>query len=757
MLEIKQSNKITAEEHRQVMEIYNDLEQQYLQSNHRKRIEKIRKAFKLAYEAHDGQKRNSGEPYILHPLAVAHICCSEMGLGSTSICSALLHDVVEDCDYTVDDIEAIFGKKIAQIVDGLTKISRDQIDPDLIQSMQAENMRKFLCTISNDVRVVLVKIADRLHNMRTLGSMRPAKQLKISGETQLIYAPLAERLGLFTIKTELEDLCFKYDHPQQYALIKASLRSTERDRQQLFELFASPIREKLDNMGVGYEIKARVKTPFSIWKKMEKDNLPIEEIYDIFAARIVFDSVNDTVDKNRCWEIYTTITELYKLNPKRNRDWISSPKSNGYQALHLTVMGPHGDWVEVQIRSRKMDDIAEQGLAAHWKYKGDNFEEDSEFDKWLKLIQEILKDPSSSSLEFIDYMTLLFKAEEINVFTPKGDLKKMPQGASVLDFAYSVHTEVGNQCIGARVNHNTVARSHILKSGDRVEILTASNQEPKPEWLSLVRTANAKQKIDMYLRRKRNQLLNNGRSLLDVCLLDPPYEILHSDKERLSKYFGFMDLEEFYYSLGLKSVTLPDDLYGLIQSVKRDSNESAFVVLPRVKGEVLEKLESKKLDPASLGQLKVDNKKTYLLTETEYARNYIPATCCMPIPGDDAFGYVRDGVLEVHKRNCANANRLKSLFGEQIVSTQWAHHGFSSFEAFIHLKGIDAPGVIYAITKIISEEIKLDISDLRAKAKDGIFEGTIGVMVNNVGEINNVCAALRKHPGIESAGRVATD
>lgn len=465
-----EASKLSPDE-QMIQDGFNDLLQDYLNSNHRRKVERITKAFNFAKQAHDGVKRRSGEPYIMHPIAVAKIVCSEMGLGSTSICAALLHDVVEDTEYTVEDIRNMFGDKIAQIVDGLTKISGGIFGEQA--SAQAENFRKLLLTMSDDIRVILIKIADRLHNMRTLGSMLPAKQFKIAGETLYLYAPLAHRLGLFSIKTELEDLSFKYEHPQEYEAIRRKLEATASARELLFKHFAEPVDAKLKAMGLNYEMKARVKSIYSIWNKMQAKKVAFEDIYDIYAVRIIFDPLPGVDEKNQCWDIYSAITDIYRIRPDRIRDWVSRPKANGYQALHLTVMGPDGQWVEIQIRSRRMDDIAEKGFAAHWKYKENHVEEDTELDKWLQTITEILESPDPNALDFLDTIKLNLFSSEIFVFTPKGELKTLPQGATALDFAYALHSDVGNKCIGAKVNHKLVPLSHKLSSGDQVEVLTS--------------------------------------------------------------------------------------------------------------------------------------------------------------------------------------------------------------------------------------------------------------------------------------------
>ncbi|WP_373705151.1 RelA/SpoT family protein, partial [Porphyromonas loveana] len=642
---------------------YSLLIQDYLNSNHRRKVERIDKAFRLAKDAHAGAKRRSGEPYIMHPIAVARIVCSEMGLGSTSICCALLHDVVEDTEYTVEDLRDMFGDKVAQIVDGLTKISGEVFST---ASAQAENFRKLILTMNDDIRVILIKIADRLHNMRTLGSMLPAKQLKITGETQYVYAPLAHRLGLFAIKTELEDLSFKYEHPQEYESIKEKIRITEQHRQELFDHFTAPLRERFVPMGLLYEMKARVKSVYSIWKKMEKKGVPFEEIYDLFAVRIIFESSPEVADKNRCWEIYSAITDIYRNRPDRIRDWVSNPKSNGYQALHLTVMGPDGEWVEVQIRSRRMDDIAEKGFAAHWKYKGDTVEEDSELDKWLSTIQEILENPNPNALDFLDMIKLNLFSNEVMVFTPKGEIKRLPQGATALDFAYSLHSDLGDRCIGAKVNHKLVPLSYVLASGDQVEVLSSKNQQPAEEWLRYVTTAKAKSKIDSFLRRKRRELITQGEErVLSIIRTSEPMvsaELL----DRIAAYFGFLNRESFFYAVGTGAVTLPENFRKLVQG------EHSGNFLMRALRSALRPGRNNKapVQPTKMpekGEKRTfDLKQTYVLEENELSRNYQIAECCQPIPGDDAFGFINDdNTVVVHKRSCPIAMRLKSSFGNR--------------------------------------------------------------------------------------------
>ena len=728
---------------------FNELLQDYLNSNHRRKIERITKAFNFANQAHAGVKRRSGEPYIMHPIAVARIVCREMGLGSTSICSALLHDVVEDTEYTVQDISDMFGPKIAQIVDGLTKISGGIFGEQA--SAQAENFRKLLLTMSDDIRVILIKIADRLHNMRTLGSMLPAKQFKIAGETLYLYAPLAHRLGLFTIKTELEDLSFKYEHPHEYEFIEQKLQATEENRNKLFDHFAVPVDKKLKEMGLHYEMKARVKSAYSIWNKMESKGITFEDIYDLYAVRIIFDPLPGVDEKNMCWDIYSAITDIYRIRPDRIRDWVSRPKANGYQALHVTLMGNNGQWIEIQIRSRRMDDIAEKGFAAHWKYKEHSVEEDTELDKWLQTITEILESPDPNALDFLDTIKLNLFTSEIFVFTPKGDIKTLPQGATALDFAYALHTNIGNKCIGAKVNHRLVPLSHPLASGDQVEILTSRSQEPQPEWLNFVTTAKARAKIDAVLKRARKDAAKLGEEKVIAAFKRSDMEASTSNLDKLCIYFGFSKREEFYYAVEKGDVVLPENIKKLL---KEKTDNVLFKYVKQALGVGSKKQEEEK--PEEKGKVKYDKSKPYILREEAFERNYVIAECCKPIPGDDALGFINDdGNVVVHKRSCPIAMRLKSSFGERILNTEWSSHKNASFEATLEVKGIDSIGVLTTITKTIADEFNVNIMRLLIEAKDGVFEGKIKMKVHDVEDIQKMCVTLSKNKNIKSVGRVA--
>lgn len=735
---------------------YEALMNEYIKSNHRRKVKRITKAFNFAKKAHEGVKRLSGIPYIMHPLAVARIVCGEIGLGSTSICAALLHDVVEDTEYTVEDISNMFNSKIAQLVDGLTKISGGFFDKQASTigefSSQAENFRKLLLTMSSDIRVVVVKMADRLHNMRTLDSMRPDKQYKIAGETLYIYAPLAHRLGLFAIKTELEDLSFKYEHPEEYRMINEKLKETEEKRQQLFDNFAKPVRKRLQDLELMYEMKARVKSIYSIWNKMSVKNVLFEDIYDIFAIRIIFEPTGDVDEKNLCWDIYSVITDIYQIRPDRIRDWVSHPKANGYQALHLTVMGPNGQWIEIQIRSKRMDEIDELGFAAHWKYKENKVEEDSELDKWLATITEILESPNPNTLDFLDTIKMDLFSSEISVFTPKGDLRTLPQGATALDFAYSLHTDIGDACIGAKVNHKLAPLSHTLSSGDQVEILTSKSQKPTVEWLNYVTTAKARTKIEVVLRKERKEIIAAGKKKVREAFEKAAVEMSLSFLDKLTAFNGFSKREDFYYAVEKGDAKMPENIR------KTLSGNTVNPIIKYVKkafGVVKKKPQESDLPENITEKPKFDKSKPYELREEELGRNYVVASCCKPIPGDDVFGFINDdGNVVVHKRSCSIALRLKANFGNRILSTTWSSHKNTSFEATLHVTGIDAIGILTDIAQTISG-YNVNIQKLLIETNAGVFEGKIHMQVHNVEDIQKMCITLSKIKNIKSVSRVA--
>ena len=721
----------------------------YLASRHRKKVDLITKAFNFARQAHKGVRRLSGEPYIMHPIAVAQIACSEIGLGSTSICSALLHDVVEDTDYTVEDIENIFGPKIAQIVDGLTKISGGIFGEQA--SAQAENFKKLLLTMSDDIRVILIKIADRLHNMRTLDSQPANKQYKIAGETLYIYAPLAHRLGLYKIKSELENLSFRFEHPEEYASIEQKLASTQASRHELFDLFTQPIKESLDQMGIKYEIKERVKTPYSIWSKMQNKHVTFEEIYDILAVRIIFTPRSREEEVNECFNIYVAISRIYKSHPDRLRDWLNHPKTNGYQALHVTLMSKQGRWIEVQIRSDRMDEIAEQGFAAHWKYKeGDEEEEytedEAELNEWLRTIKEILDDPQPDAMDFLDAIKLNLFASEIFVFTPKGEIKTMPAGCTALDFAFSIHTFLGSHCIGAKVNHKLVPLSHKLQSGDQVEILTSKSQHVQPAWVNFVSTAKAKGKIQAVLRRRGREVQKQGEELLTEWLKKNNREYTLGIADQLAEYHEYKRREDFLQAIGDKSVILGekdlDELNGKNKKKPSSSGGGWRKYVPFVKAKKTED-EEEQVDLFVVPE-KFNRKKPIYITE-ETIRQYKFPTCCHPIPGDDALGYIDNkNQIEIHKRTCPVAAKLKSGFGNRILDVKWDMHKRLYFIATIRICGIDRVGLLNEVTQIISAQMNVNMRNLNVTCEDGMFDGTLELRVHDREDVKTIIGNLKQ-------------
>ena len=723
----------------------------YLQSNHRKKVEIIERAFKFAREAHKGVRRRSGEPYILHPIAVARIVSHEIGLGSTSICAALLHDVVEDTDYTVEDIESQFGKKIAQIVDGLTKISGGIFGDRA--SAQAENFRKLLLTMNNDIRVILIKMADRLHNMRTLGSMLPSKQYKIAGETLYIYAPLAHRLGLFAIKTELEDLSFKYEHPEIYKEINEKIAATAEHRNSVYEKFAAPVRERLDAMGLKYDMTARVKSAYSIWNKMESKHIPFEEVYDLYAARIVFQCDNEADEKKLCWNIYSEITDLYRLHPDRTRDWLSTPKANGYRALHLTVMGPDGNWIEVQIRSEKMNEMAERGFAAHWKYKIGEGEEESELASWLKTIQDILENPEPNALDFLDTIKLNLFSSEIVIFTPKGELITLPVGATVLDVAFSLHSEIGTHCIAGKVNHKLVPLSQKLQSGDQVEVLTSNSQQPQPEWINFLATAKGKTRLRAALRRDRRAVIERGEKEFADFLQQNGLE---PDNVAITKVLSMEHLQhrdDLFFMIGCNEIALSDSMISRLKGKPQASQGGLFSKILRNPFAAKPKAPVEEETITTIDD-NIDKKKTYVLTTENGVSNYMIAPCCHPIPGDDVVGFIDDDRhVVVHKLTCPNAMRLKSSFGGRLLSTKWDNRT-EKFLASIHIEGIDRMGILQELIYIISTNMAINIRGLNIAANEGVFSCELTVLVEDTNVVTALCKQVKKVKGVNSAARM---
>lgn len=740
---MSQNRHLTTEEEEQLINAeFADLLRGYLASPHRKKVEIIERAFNFARMAHKGIRRRSGEPYILHPIAVAKIASQEIGLGSTSICAALLHDVVEDTDYTVEDIRQQFGRKIAELVNGLTKISGGIFGDKA--SAQAENFRKLLLTMSEDIRVVLIKMADRLHNMRTLSSMPPGKQYKIAGETLYIYAPLAHRLGLFSIKTELEDLSFKYEHPAVYDRIAEQIKASEAKRLAVYSDFSAPIKERLEGMGLDYEAKARVKSVYSIWRKMETKKIPFEEVYDLYAMRIIFNCDDPASEKRICWEIYSAITDIYRLHPERTRDWISTPKANGYQALHLTVMGPDGNWVEVQIRSRRMDEIAEKGFAAHWKYKIGNGEEESELTVWLRTIKDILEDPNPNAVDFLDTLKLNLFSAEIVVFTPKGELVTLPQHSTVLDLAYALHSELGNHCIAGKVNHKLVPISHQLQSGDQVEVLTSRTQKPNPEWIDFLATAKARTRLRSALRREQAPIIEKGKETLARFLDTGEVKETNEVITKIMRYFHISTREQLFYKLGSEEVTL--DGYILKDSPK--TSPGLLKKLFRIgTGRTSSAPATEESSPA-----KINPKEVFELELDGDSQNFVFSPCCHPIPGD-VMGFINDeGKVEIHDLTCPRAQVLKATFGPRIVATRWKKVD-RPLPAVIAIDGVDRHGILQELTQLISNQLNIDIRSLHIDTDKEVFTCRLGVLVRDAATIKNLCSEIKKIKGVQRAVR----
>lgn len=751
-------------EEQMVNDAFKHLLNTYLASRHRKKVDIITKAFNFARQAHKGVRRLSGEPYIMHPIAVAQIACEEIGLGSTSISAALLHDVVEDTDYTVEDIENIFGPKIALIVDGLTKISGGIFGEQA--SAQAENFKKLLLTMSDDIRVILIKICDRLHNMRTLASQPASKQYKIAGETLYIYAPLANRLGLNKVKTELEDLSFKYEHPDTYKAIENKLASTQAQREMLFESFTAPIRAELDRMGIKYEIKARVKSPYSIWNKMQNKHITFEEIYDILAVRIIYSPPSREEEINECFQIYVAINKLYKSHPDRLRDWINHPKANGYQALHVTLMSHQGRWIEVQIRSEHMNEIAEQGFAAHWKYKeGEITEDEGELNEWLHTIKEILDDPQPDAMDFLDAIKLNLFASEIFVFTPKGEIKTMPAGCTALDFAFQIHTFLGSHCIGAKVNHKLVPLSHRLQSGDQVEILTSKSQHVEPSWINFVSTAKAKGKIQSILRRESREIQKEGEEILSRWLIDNDFEMSTSTLDKLCEFHEMPKHTDLFVAIGKKTIILGEPDINVLQGKRpekhtRSTGWRRYVPFLKSNGnkEITIDRNNENLEADETGLIVIgkdfNKKKPIFINESNISRYLFPH-CCHPIPGDDTLGYIdnRDHI-EIHKRSCPVAAKLKASFGTRIIDARWDMHKQLFFDAIVEIKGIDRHRMLHDIADVISDQFGVNFHRVTLSSDNGIFDGTIELRVHDREDLSVIIESLKKITNMQSVQEI---
>lgn len=713
--------------------------------------EMIEKAYRVANEAHWNMRRKSGEPYIIHPIAVARIVNQEIGLGAKSITAALLHDVVEDTDATLEDMEKEFGPKIASLIDGLTKISGTYNKEN--SSLQAENFRRMLITISDDIRVILIKIADRLHNMRTLDSMPEHKKMKIAGETIYLYAPLAHRLGLYAIKSELEDLSLKYRHPRIYDEIAKKIKHGEKKNLALINKFAFPIIEKLTEAGYNFDINGRPKSIYSIWKKMQAKNVPFEEIYDILAVRIIFEPLPGIPEKTQCWNIYSIITDYYPSKPDRLRDWVNRPKPNGYEALHLTVMGPEGKWVEVQIRTRRMDEIAERGYAAHWRYKGENARE-NELDKWIKKIRIMLENPLEDPVEFLDDFKMNLFSTEIMVFTPKGYLVNMPKGSTALDFAYEIHTEIGNRAIGAKVNYKLQPLNTVLQSGDQVEIITSDIAKPQKEWLSFVTTAKARTAISDSLKAETKDRLQKGKELLEKRLAELGVQPGSGVFKKLLPAYDVLNKDELYSKIGMGVI----DLDNLKKIVKQNPTSKLIKYWElRLTGSRKSRTTQNIQETSTQAAPAIDKKVPYLLRENidSEKTSYEIAKCCNPIPGDEVIGYMSpEGSILIHKPRCPVAIKLLSNEGNRIITVKWTIHKLNSFLARIKIRGIDRLGLANEITRIISYELNVNMRNINISVNNGIFEGTIDLYVHHSNDLNNLIMKISGIKGIDYVGRV---
>lgn len=696
----------------------------------------IRKAFEMALESHKDMRRKSGEPYIYHPIAVAQIAAEEIGLGTTSIVCALLHDVVEDTDINLDDIEREFGKKTAKIIDGLTKISGVF---DYNSSLQAENFRKMLLTLADDVRVILIKLADRLHNMRTMDFMPRQKQLKIASETIYLYAPLAHRLGLYAIKSELEDLSMKYLEPDTYKYIAKQLNEKKAERNLFIKTFVEPINEILEEQGLVANIYGRPKSIHSIWNKMKKKSIPFEEVYDLFAIRIILDSAPES-EKADCWKAYSIVTDLYRPNPDRLRDWVSSPKGNGYESLHTTVMGPKGQWVEVQIRTQRMNEIAEKGFAAHWKYKESS--NDNGLDQWIMKVREMLSNPEANALDFLDDFKMNLFSDEIFIFTPKGALLQLPLGATALDFAFEIHTDVGASCIGAKVNHKLVPLSHQLQNGDQVEIITSGKQVPKEDWLNIVMTAKAKSKIKSSLKEEKRKIAENGKETLERKLKSLKITYNTDNLNKLTYFFKLPSTQELFIGVANGKIELKD-LKDYLASEKEVENRVPEKAIND--GQQIEALLNKVKGPES---------DILLIGEDLQKIDYTLAACCNPIPGDDVFGFVTvsDGI-KIHRTNCPNAAQLMANYGYRIVKAKWNRQQELTFLTGLHIVGIDDVGLINNITKVISNDFKVNMRSITVDTNDGIFDGSIKVFVNDKEHLDQLITNLLEVKGVTGVTR----
>ncbi len=736
-----------AAERRMILQQYKELMVSVSQKSDERRQQEVKKAFQIAAEAHKDMRRRSGEPYIIHPVEVARIAIDEVGLGATSVICALLHDVVEDTDYTLKDVEDLFNPAIAKIIDGLTKIS-GLFDHAGSSSIQAENFRKILLTLSDDVRVILIKLADRLHNMRTLDALPEKKQLTIASETTYLYAPLAHRLGLYSIKNELEDLSLKYTHPEVYQTISTKLKESELERQRFINRFIFPIKKALQKDGMDHKIMHRTKSVNSIWKKMKKKEIPFEEVYDLFAVRIILDTPVEH-EKQDCWRVYSLVTDHYRPRMDRLRDWISIPKANGYESLHTTVMSNEGNWVEIQIRSRRMDEIAEQGFAAHYKYKGDGSVEDLGLDDWLSRIRDWLQNPSADALDFLDDFKLNLFSDEIYIFTPKGDIKTLPVGASALDFAYAIHSHVGNRAIGAKINYKLEPLSKKLLSGDQVEIITSRKQTPKEEWYQWATTARAKTQIKQAIRDNRKKHVDIGKKTLKNHFQELKIEFTDANIKALMNYVKTQSQVDFYHKIAIKEITEET-----IKAFSLSYNKGNFLRLIKKQFSKSPAPEESSLDQEIKSKL-TSKPQELLLGQDIDKMDYVLAECCKPIPGDDVIGFIKPkSGMEVHRTNCPNAIQHMSTYGKSAVKAKWKETPTVQFLTGIAINGIDKVGLVNEITRIISDELNVNIRSLEIKSHDGLSEGVIMLYLSNTEHLKNLMNKLSKVDGIQKIQRI---
>jgi guanosine-3',5'-bis(diphosphate) 3'-pyrophosphohydrolase len=731
----------TKAEIRHIEDSYEDFLKEIRGKFDEKRIARIEKAFRFANAAHDGIKRKSGEPYIIHPIAVARIVAKDLGLGATSIVAAILHDVVEDTEYRLSDIENMFGKKVATIVDGLTKLSGD------FDSRQALTLKKILMTLSDDVRVILIKIADRLHNMQTLDSMLPHKKIKIAGETLFLYVPLAHRLGLYAIKTELEELSFKYKHPEEYNQINYLLHNQEETRNYLINKFIKPINEKLAAEGFDCEVTHRLKTSYSIWQKMQKKGVEFNEIYDILAIRIIIKANPGISEKRQCFDVLSIVTDIYKPKPDRIRDWINLPKVNGYESLHVTVMGPQGKWVEVQIRTERMDEIADRGFAAHYRYK-DISTYENELETWLERIRDVLKNTDADAFEFLDDFKLNLYGTEINVFTPKGDMISMPQNSTIIDFAYEIHTDLGNKCIGAKINLKLVPISHVLQSGDQIEILTSENQTPKLDWLKFTTSAKARGKIKAAFKLEKSKHIEKGKTIVENAITKAGAPLTSNNLKKIIGHFNLNNKGQLYSEVGMGFLELNN-----INEILGKKSENKLIKYWNITFGSKKKENGIKESPNS--KHKIDNKKPFILKEDQDNISYSLAKCCNPIPGEQVIGYLStDDHVNIHKAECPELAKYLSNQGERIVAAEWTKFKKQSYLSRLQFQGFDRIGIANQITTIISKEHNINMRSVHFDAHEGIFKGELFLYIHNTDDLHNLIEQLKKIKGIDKVSRV---